>query len=76
MIDAFTAGFGQQPTCEVKNLFGFCIFQNLKKQRLSLLSHPLHLSKALRKQKGLWFVIGGFQSVLCVSVFQRSLLCF
>ena len=26
------------------------------------------------KGHGLWFVIGGFQSVLCVSVFQGSLL--
>ena len=42
-----------------------------------------HLNGPLRKQnftltgskgQGLWFVIGGFQSVLCVSVFQGSLL--
>ena len=42
-----------------------------------------HLSEPLRKQNftlmgskghGLWFVIGGFRSVLCVSVFQGSLL--
>ena len=26
------------------------------------------------KGHGLWFVIGGFQSVLCVSVFQGALL--
>ena len=26
------------------------------------------------KGQGLWFVIGGFRSVLCVSVFQGSLL--
>ena len=42
-----------------------------------------HLNGPLRKQnftltgskgQGLWFVIGGFRSVLCVSVFQGSLL--
>lgn len=42
-----------------------------------------HLSRPLRKQKftptgskghGLWFVIAGFWSVLCISVFQVSLL--
>ena len=42
-----------------------------------------HLNGPLRKQNftlagskghGLWFVIGGFRSVLCVSVFQGSLL--
>ena len=42
-----------------------------------------HLNRPLRKQNftltgskghGLGFVIGGFRSVLCVSVFQRSLL--
>ena len=42
-----------------------------------------HLNGPLRKQnftltgskvQGLWFVIGGFQSVLCVSVFQGSLI--
>ena len=42
-----------------------------------------HLSRPLKKQKftstglkvhGLQFVIGGFQSVLCVSVFHGSLL--
>ena len=42
-----------------------------------------HLNKPPRKQNftltvskghGLWFVIGGFGSVLCVSVFQGSLL--
>ena len=36
-----------------------------------------HLNRPLRKQNsghGLWFVIGGFQSVLCVSVFQGSML--
>ena len=42
-----------------------------------------YLNEPLRKQNfiltgskghGLWFVIGGFQSVLCVSVFQGSLL--
>ena len=42
-----------------------------------------HLNGPLRKQNftltgskghGLWFVIGGFRSILCVSVFQGSLL--
>ena len=42
-----------------------------------------HLNGPLRKQnftlmgskgQGLWFVIGGFRSVLCVFVFQGSLL--
>ena len=42
-----------------------------------------HLNGPLRKQnftlmgskdRGLWFVIDGFRSVLCVSVFQGSLL--
>ena len=42
-----------------------------------------HLNEPLRKQnftltgskgQGLWFVIGGFRSVLCVSVFQGSFL--
>ena len=42
-----------------------------------------HLSRPLKKQKftstglkvhGLRFVIGGFRSILCVSVFQGSLL--
>ena len=42
-----------------------------------------HLSRTLRKQKftptgskghGLWFVIGGFWSILCISAFQGSLL--
>ena len=42
-----------------------------------------HLKGPLRKQnftltgskgRGLWFVIGAFRSVLCVSVFQGSLL--
>ena len=50
---------------------------------IALFAAVHHLNGPLRKQyftltvsKGhrLWFVIGGFQSILCVSVFQGSLL--
>ena len=51
--------------------------------RLGFVAAVNHLNGTLRKQNftftgskghGLWFVIGGFQSVSCVSVFQGSLL--
>ena len=50
---------------------------------IALFAADNHLNGPLRKQNftltgskghGFWFVIGGFRSVLCVSVFQGSLL--
>ena len=43
---------------------------------IAFLAAVNHLNGPLRKQNfhGFLFVIGGFQSVLCVSVFQGSLL--
>ena len=50
---------------------------------IALFAAVNHVNGPLRKQNftltglkghGFWFVIGGFRSVLCVSVFQGSLL--
>ena len=49
---------------------------------IAFFAHVNHLNGPLRKQNfkltgskghGFWFVIGGFRSILCVSVFQGSL---
>ena len=56
---------------------------DVRRSKTLLLKLPNHLNGPLRKQNfsltgskghGLWFVIGGFGSVLCVSVFQGSFL--
>ena len=66
----------------------YCDFQERAKFKIRQLTFAFfsavnHLSEPLRKQNftyrgskghGLWSVIGGFQSILCVSVFRGSLL--
>ena len=66
----------------------YCAFHKhanskVQKPTIAFFAAVNHLNGPLRKQifsltgskgQGLWFVIGGFRSVLCVSVFQDSLL--
>ena len=71
IIDAFTAVFA---TSDVKNVFGFWVFlRRPKESALSSLSRLYNLGNLLGNKRS-WFVLWGSRSVLCVSVFQGSLL--
>ena len=74
-------------TCDVNNVFGFWVFlrRQLKSEGSALpliiiadlLGNKSLLQRVQKRScisKGLWLAIGGFRSVLYVSVFQGSLL--
>ena len=79
-------GLGWCPCCTFLLFFSLINTETLKFKRqlkFLLLTAVNHLSWPLKKENfasmsskvhGLWFVTGGFRSILCVSVFQGLLL--
>ena len=70
-----TALFKNTRILKFKNQLTFAFFAGVNHFRYFSGAHRKHkFTSTSSKGHGLWFVIGGFRSVLCVSVFQGLLL--
>ena len=69
-----TALFINKPILKFKSQLTFALFAAVNHLNRPHRKQKFTSTNSKRSRHGLWFVIGGFRSVLCVSVFQGLLL--